>query len=254
MSTGGEIRADGGLDRRTLSDQVSTQLMGLIQGGELSPGDFLASEHQLAREFGVSRPVLREALRLVAARGFIEILNGRGAIVRSLAPDPLLAVFQDAVTRQRGSLVELMELGSGIERTRPGSPPSAAPTTRPSGWCAIAADMAEHLDEFDRYNELDLQLHLTIAAASHNAMIGHLMASLHETLRTAISEGFRHRQSPSVLRRTQRLHTTIVDAIGDRDAARARRAMQRHFDDAISAIRTREPIQIVRSSRGSAAP
>ena len=254
MSTGGEIRADGGLDRRTLSDQVSTQLMGLIQGGELSPGDFLASEHQLAREFGVSRPVLREALRLVAARGFIEILNGRGAIVRSLAPDPLLAVFQDAVTRQRGSLVELMELRSGIETHAAGLAAERRTDDEVERLVAIAADMAEHLDEFDRYNELDLQLHLTIAAASHNAMIGHLMASLHETLRTAISEGFRHRQSPSVLRRTQRLHTTIVDAIGDRDAARARRAMQRHFDDAISAIRTREPIQIVRSSRGSTAP
>ena len=239
------------LERRTLPQQVAARLTALIQSGSLTPGDFLASENQLSREFGVSRPVVREALRLVAAQGFVEVLNGRGAVVRSLAPDPLLAVFLDAVGRRRSSLVQLMELRNGIETHAAALAAERRTDDEAERLAVIARQMGCHLNDFDGYNELDFQLHLAVAAATHNAMIGHLMASLQETLRTSIREGFRHRQSPAVLRRTQRLHLAIVETIQSRSPLRARRAMQRHFDDAIAAIMTRPPAEIVRSRTGA---
>lgn len=233
--TGLELRA-AALDRRPLSEQVAGGLVELIQDGPLSPGEFLPSQHELCRRFGVSRPILREALSSLVARGFIDVQNGKGARILSRAPDPLVAVFRSSGRLDRDEIVQLMELRRGIEAQAAALAAGRRTDSQASRLQSLVALMRPSLFDVDRYNELDLELHLAIAAASQNAMIRHLMASLQETLRDTIREGFRHRQEGVYLRRTQQLHEDVVDAIVGGHAARARRAMERHFDDVIAAI------------------
>jgi GntR family transcriptional repressor for pyruvate dehydrogenase complex len=226
------------LDRRPLSEQVAARLVGVIQDGPLAPGQFLPSQRDLCRSFGVSRPVLREALTSLVARGFIEVQNGKGARIVSRAPDPLVAIFRGAGSVDRGAVVELMELRRGIESQAAALAAERRTDEQVARLRSLLAEMRPSLHEPDRYNELDLQLHLAIAAATQNSMISHLMASLQETLRDTIRAGFRHRQEGAYLRRTQQLHEDVVDAIAEHQAVRARRTMERHFDDVIRAIRT----------------
>ena len=224
------------LDRRRLPDQVATRLVGLIQDGVVAPGEFLPSQLELCRRFGVSRPVLREALRSLAARGFIDVQNGKGARILSRAPDPLMALFRGSGTFARDDIAQLMELRRGIESQAAALAAERRTEAQATRLRELVERMRPNLHEPDRYNELDLELHLVVAAASQNAMIRHLMASLQETLRDSIRAGFRHRQEGAYLRRTQQLHEDIIAAIVAREATRARRAMERHFDDVLRAI------------------
>jgi DNA-binding FadR family transcriptional regulator len=68
------------LSRETLSDQIAKQLLDYIVSEKLEPGSLLPSEIKLADDFGVSRSVVREALRSMAAQGTIEVLTGKGLL------------------------------------------------------------------------------------------------------------------------------------------------------------------------------
>jgi GntR family transcriptional repressor for pyruvate dehydrogenase complex len=226
------------LDRRSLADQVAEQLLDLIRRDGLVPGDVLPSQATLSARFGVSRPILREAMRALVGSGVIVVRNGKGAAVAPISRDPLLHFFQRALQFERDAVVQLMEMRKGIEVQ---AAALAAQRRRPEEAARmrrIADEMREHLRDPDRYNALDLRLHLAIVEATHNRMLEHLMASVRETLHDSIQAGFRHRQGDGFLQRTQDLHEDVVAAIEAGERERARAAMERHFDDAIEAILT----------------
>ena len=69
------------VQKRTLTQEAFDQLVTYIQDGELHPGDPLPSQHELARQLSVSRPVLREAMQRLEAAGLIEIRHGSGTYI-----------------------------------------------------------------------------------------------------------------------------------------------------------------------------
>src|SRR5512140_2333475 len=103
------------LSRGTLAEQVTDNLLSFIESQHLKPGDLLPSETSLAGSFGVSRPVIREALKNLEGKGVIEIINGKGALVRPIDSDPLRLFFQRAMQLERSSMLELMEIRKGME-------------------------------------------------------------------------------------------------------------------------------------------
>ena len=72
------------LSRQTLPEQVAENLIDFIASEGLKPGELLPSTAKLSESFGVSRPVVREGLRSLASLGIIEIVNGKGAIVKPI--------------------------------------------------------------------------------------------------------------------------------------------------------------------------
>jgi GntR family transcriptional repressor for pyruvate dehydrogenase complex len=231
------------LQRSSLADQVGARITDLIRKADLRPGEYLPSQGELCERFGVSRPILREAMKSLIGSGVIEVHNGRGAIVAPLNRDPLLGFFQRAVRYERNAVVELMEMRKGIEVQAAVLASERRSEEQVAGMQRILEQMGTCLHDPNRYNALDLELHLAIAEASANTMLLHLMASVRETLQNSIREGFRHRSSsPPRLSRTQSLHEELVTAIAEADPARTRTAMELHFDDAIEAIRTLPPV------------
>ena len=103
------------LSRGTLAEQVTDNLLAYIEAQHLKPGDLLPSETSLATSFGVSRPVIREALKSLEGKGIIEIVNGKGAIVKPIDSDPLRLFFQRAMQIERSTMLELMEVRKGLE-------------------------------------------------------------------------------------------------------------------------------------------
>ena len=72
------------IHRTRISDEVASQVKTLITEGKLKPGDRLPPERELIKQFGVSRPSLREALNSLVATGFLEVVQGNRTVVKSL--------------------------------------------------------------------------------------------------------------------------------------------------------------------------
>ena len=224
------------LRRETLSEQMASQLLDHIRSLDLQPGALLPSETRLSAEYGVSRQVVREALRSLQGRGVVTILNGRGAVVRPLNRESLSFTFSRAIQIDTRSLVELMEVRLGLEMqsaTLAARRRSAAELAQLAG---IVAAMRTHLrDEVD-YADLDLAFHLAIAGASHNAMLYHLVDSIREAARDAIRMGLRLQSAAEAepFERVQAGHEAILHEIDRRRPAAAARVMARHLGGATS--------------------
>ncbi len=76
------------LSRGTLGERAVASLARYIQDRDYQPGVVVPAEATLAAEFGVSRQVVREALRSLAGCGIVEIVNGKGAVVRPVHSEP----------------------------------------------------------------------------------------------------------------------------------------------------------------------
>jgi GntR family transcriptional repressor for pyruvate dehydrogenase complex len=226
----------GKLHRETLAEQAQSALLELIAQRGLQTGDVLPSEMTLAGEFGVSRQVIREALKALQGQGVIEILNGRGAVVRPVDSSALVVFFRRAIRLNQRTIIELIEVRKGIEIQ---SAILAAERRTPAELArlqGIVAQMGQHPGEPERYGELDLEFHLALASAAHNAMLFHLLSSLREVSRDTILAGLHHRHGSEQLARVQELHTLLLSAIERGNSEAAGRSMAVHFDEAILAL------------------
>ncbi len=224
------------LQRRTLADQVATHLLERIDRQSLLPGSLLPSEAQLAADFGVSRPVVREAMRALEATGVVAVANGKGAIVRPLSGDPLSGFFQHAARVRREAVVELLEVRKGIEIQSATLAAERRTAEEAAEMRQLVAEMRDALREPQSYTERDVALHLLIARASRNLMLYHLVESIREPLQESIREGLQRRVSDEQMERVQELHERLIDAVASGDAAQAGQAMADHFDEAVTAI------------------
>lgn len=229
------------LHRETLAEQARNALLDLIAQRGLREGDLLPSEMSLAGEFGVSRQVIREALKALQGQGVIEILNGRGAVVRPVDHSALVVFFQRAVHLNQRTIIELIEVRKGIEIQSAMLAAERRTAAELTGLQGLVERMDRCLGDVEQYSELDLELHLALAAATHNAMLFHLISSLREVSRDTILAGLRHRHGSAQLARVQQLHVLLLAAIERGDSAEAGRMMARHFDEAISALESSGP-------------
>lgn len=223
------------LNRMTLVEQVAEGLMQLIEANKLEPGDSLLSTTSLVSHFGVSRPVVREALKLLEAKGVIEVANGKKPTIKPISTEPLLVFFDRIVKIEHEALKEFMEVRQGLEIQ---SARLAAERRKPEHveqLKQIVQAMRQNLDDFEAFVELDVSVHLLIAEASHNTMLLRLIKSIRETLRTTVWEGYR-RRTKAQIEYTQQLHETIVAGIEEGDPEKAGEAMANHFKDAIFLI------------------
>ena len=221
------------LSRETLADQVVKSLTHYIVVENLQPGEGLPSETKLAEEFGVSRSVVREALRSMAAQGTIEVVSGKGAIVRPVDDKLLRIFFRQSLDIGRSTHTELMEIRKPLEVQ---SATLAALRRTPEEAEAIhtiTRAMGRQLDHLAAYTELDVKFHLFVAVAAHNQLLYHLISSIRHLLEDVVREGLQRRDRREQLERIQTVHETIAQAIERGDSAEASRFMATHFDEAM---------------------
>lgn len=230
--------------RQTLPEQIAQQLVEYIAHQDLAPGDLLPSTTKLSESFGVSRPVVREGLRSLASLGIIEIINGKGAVVKPLDDTLLQVFFNRAVQLRPRSIAELMEVRQPLEVQ---SARLAAQRRTPEELAkleTIVGAMAQNLNNLGQYANLDVDFHVTIAAATANTIIYFLIGSIREALKETVLAGLQSRRTEAELNRVQETHALIFDSIQGGDAGRAAEMMTLHFDEAISALnRVYDPAQ-----------
>lgn len=224
------------LDNTTLGDKASAALLEHIRSQQLKPGTALPSEAKLTELLGVSRPVVREALRNLRGLGVIEILNGRGAIVGELNRASLEVFFAHALQTTSNSVIELMELRMGLECEAAALAADRHDDADAAAMESLLAQMRAALGDAQRYAQLDASLHVAIARASGNTLYEHMVQSIRTALEDASLKGMQRRVNLEEIDAVQRMHEAIVATIVRRDGDGAFREMKQHMVMATRAL------------------
>lgn len=211
-------------ERPDMVGAVLHQLTEHIVAGNFGPDGVLPPEGELATSFGVSRTVIREAMRSLRAQGLVEVSQGRPP--RTKPPDPKAAIasLEILLRRNQASLLHLMEVRHPLE----------------SEIAALAAERANevHLRQLeltihelaaarslDQRIEADCKFHRCLAEATGNPVFVLLL----ETLTGFLHESRRKTLAYSGVEIALDNHRAIYQAVLSRDAAKARAAMQDHL-------------------------
>jgi len=214
-----------------LSAGIYERLFELIVAGEFPVNARLPSETELARRFGASRPVVREALARLRDDGLIVSRQGSGSYVKR-RPDQ--AVLQFVPVGSIADIQRCFEFRVGLE--------GAAAALAASRWedndlAGIRVAFGE-LEDCIRNGQLgvdaDEHFHRAIADATHNEYHRSVHASLqpHIAFGMTLTRNLSLRRTAERLRLVQDEHRAIMSAIEHRDSAGARAAMEGHIDNA----------------------
>ncbi len=230
-------RADNpGLQERAggearLSSAVYDQIFALIVSGEFPLNARLPAEAELARRFGASRPVIREALARLRDDGIIISRQGSGSYVRRRPDD---AVLHFLPVSSIADIQRCFEFRAGLEGA---AAALAAVRAEEDDLDEIRAalDALEHCIVTRQLGaEADERFHLAVAKATQN----HYHIAVQTSLQSHLSAGMTLSRNLSMLRSEARLrlvqeeHVAILEAIAARDSLRARAAMEIHINNA----------------------
>lgn len=216
-----------------LADSVSDAIAEALFDGRISPGEPLPPEGEIAKEFGVSKPIAREALRQLTAAGLIFTQQGKVARAKALNGEPLERIYGYAV---RSSLTHLREANEMRRVIETGIARLAAERRDQSGLDAMkqgVADMRASLLDPAGFTEADILFHVGLAMATGNSMIRVQMEGLRSVQRE-VSELFSRRanRTHADWNATIDRHQAIYDAVLAGDVDRAEQAIRDHFEAA----------------------
>lgn len=217
-------------------DDVIRGVRDLIRAEALRIGDRLPSETTLAERFDVSRPVVREAFRSLAALRVITMSAGRRAVVAELAAGPLAIMLDHAVSTRQFPLDQIYEMRSAIELR--GTDLAAARRTpeRETELRDLARQFEEARDDADRVIDLDFALHVLIARCSGNMVFERIVQSFGDMMRSTWGLYFALPEEARVGDDLVTLHIDLALAVADGDRDRAVAAMTAHFAEVVSAF------------------
>lgn len=215
--------------RRNLADVVFDGLVSSIKSGAYDENERLPTEQDLALEFQVSRPTIREALQRLRDQGLIYSRRGAGSFVRNAGLRQPLGFGQ---VESISDLSHCYEFRITLE---PEAAAAAAERHDDEGLAAIrnALDLMRDATDRERHREdADYAFHTAIAHAGKNPYFGTAM----EALKDHIAVGMRFhgqslRSAPHGLLTVYHEHKSIYEAIRGRDSALASDLMRRHLVD-----------------------
>jgi DNA-binding FadR family transcriptional regulator len=216
------------VDTRRLYRQIADQIAALIERGEYAAGARLPPERDLAKQLGVSRPSVREALIALEVEGYVEVRIGSGVYV--VGPPPASA--STPLSEDSGPF-ELIKARWLIEAE------CAALAARHATRAQVRT-MEDALDQMDADRErgtmplaADRLFHLRIAEASGNSALALVVKTLWDQRTGPLFLRLEHHfDTPALWSVAIREHREIVAAIARHDAAGARGAMRRHMHHA----------------------
>jgi GntR family transcriptional regulator, transcriptional repressor for pyruvate dehydrogenase complex len=222
-------------DNRALSEKIISQISDALIGGELKPGDRLPPERDLAEQFGVSRTVIRDAVKTLAGRGILQVKHGAGIFVATSEENMVgqLGALADVLPLQGAGLRDLFEVRKMMEASSAewaAQRRSAHHVERLKG---IVEDAYRHSEDLSALSERDAQFHVAIAEASQNLVLVRVMLTLLDLLATA------RRESLSIPGRAQlslKQHERVLEEIEARNPEAARKAMLDHLTSVETAI------------------
>jgi DNA-binding FadR family transcriptional regulator len=234
---------DTGPPVQKLYQQIARQITAAIVGGHYAPGDKLPSERELADDFGVSRPTIRDAMIALEFQGLVEARQGSGVYVSAAPQSPEYAAEPEV------SALELAEARRLFEGEACALAAALITDEQLALLDGLATDMAGNIASED-IERLEQEFHLAIARATGNAAIAAGVEDLW-TLR---------QQSPLVAATLRRArvesggdfvgeHRKIVAALRERDPKAARQAIHGHLTQLINDLLALAELDAVEQTR-----
>ncbi|HEX2035032.1 MAG TPA: FadR/GntR family transcriptional regulator [Chloroflexota bacterium] len=216
------------LSTRRLHSLVVDHLARQIVGGELAPGTALPIEPELARRFGVSRHVVREAIRMLTAKGLVAAKHGSGVWVQPPERwnylDPQV-VFERARSGRDPTLLHELLVARRVLEGEVAAMAAAGRTEEDLAALRTTLEgMAAATGTIDAYVRLDMRFHEQVLAAAHNRLLREALRPITEVIKSRVLNMDQRPVSP---KRSLPLHRAILEAIERSDPAGAREAMHR---------------------------
>lgn len=210
---------EGMFSRPALAVQIADALRDLILEGELKGGEKIR-EKELTEHFGVSRTPLREAMKILASEGLLELVPNRGAIISSPSREtlqdafPVLATLEGLAGEQAAARATDEEIAHIESLTR-------------------ALRRALEKDDRPGYFQINQDIHNCILAASRNETLLRTHATVAGTVHRA-----RYQANLEKSRWNAALdeHERIAKALSDRDGAEANRLLSAHMIAKLNAV------------------
>jgi DNA-binding GntR family transcriptional regulator len=201
------------IPRASLHEHVAQRLRQMLVENQIAPGAKL-NERELAEVLQVSRTPLREAIKMLAAEGLVELLPNRGAIAVSLRESDVLDTF---------------EVMAGLEAL---SGELAAQRITDAELAEIRATHFEMMAAYTRrdlsaYYRLNSQIHRAINAAAKNSVLTVTYNQVNARLQAL---RFRSNQDEAKWKQAMAEHDRMIDALGRRDAGAMRKVLGEHLD------------------------
>jgi GntR family transcriptional regulator, transcriptional repressor for pyruvate dehydrogenase complex len=231
----------------TLTERVTEQIKNIIVSGSLQLGDRLPPERELARQFGVSRTVIREAVRSLTAQGLLEVRAGSGSVISNPSAKVIaesMALFL-RVGRHDLDYRKILEVRRLLEVEIAGL---AAERHTPQDLALLADILEENVhigDDQDRWIQNDITFHAGLADATKNELFALMLDSMREIMVGVRRLGF---TIANASERTLRYHSAIYEEVKLGNAEGARAAMRAHLIEAESTMRQALVLQQAESS------
>jgi GntR family transcriptional repressor for pyruvate dehydrogenase complex len=225
-----------------LSDRVADLMLEEILSRGLRPGEALPSERELAEQYGVSRTVIREAVRSLAAKGLVSAQAGRGLCVAAVEADAVSASMNlylrgvDELPYER-----VHEVRMAIETEVAELAAQRAEPDEIEELAAISRRYKEVIHDVDAVSNADVEFHRHLALLTHNGLFVIMLDSIGDVLleirRATLG-------LPDDAQHGYEQHESILAAVRAHDPQAARDAMRRHLDDAFESWRQLGPVPL----------
>lgn len=212
------------IERRKTYELVAEQLTEQIGSRRLKPGDLLPPERELVGLYRVGRSSVREALRMLESRGLIES-RGNGTFSVASYRNPLDQSLDLLVAVAEADYGELFEMRRILEGESAALAASRRTREHLRRLKVALSGMEQGLDSEERFIDADLRFHLSIAEATRNRVLVHLMNAVRTLLLRSLASSYHIAGSPE---RAIGMHRLILDAIAAGEADDARRLMHEH--------------------------
>jgi len=224
------------LQRSQLYEQVAEKLQEMVLSESLVPGDRLPGERDLAKRLGISRTVLREAIRVLEGRGLLKVKPGCGTYVSAMtaqdAAAPLALMLK--LSHRPDLTSHLGEVRRMIEIEAAGLAAERAEQADITALEKTLITMGEMQNDAQAYTAQDLAFHMRIAEATHNQVLPMLLTPIADYMSGLILLSLQPSEAPLV---GLAHHGRIVERIKSSDVSGARQAMREHLDAAEQLVR-----------------
>ena len=211
-------------------------IAGIIRDNDLKPGDRLPAEASLSASLQVSRTVVREALRSLAALRLIELGAGKRAAVAAIDDGAMALMFEHGVVTEQIDIRQIYDVRRTIEART--ATLAALRRTEAEAQAILhhAKAMQAHFADPAAVMEHDLAFHLAIAKASRNPLFALILGAFRSIMRRTWPIGWKSRDDDAARQAMNALHVELAEAILAGDPRGAARLMERHFDESIKTL------------------
>jgi GntR family transcriptional regulator, transcriptional repressor for pyruvate dehydrogenase complex len=231
-----------------MAEQVVIQVREMIRGGQLTPGDRLPPERELAKRLGISRASLRQGLRFLAAIGVLTSRHGSGTYIADGPPALDSEPLQMLAELHRFTPDEMFEARKLLEVGLAGLAARNATDEHLATMAEEIAEMYSKLEDPQEYLVHDIRFHRAVAAASGNQILAALMnmvsTAMYERRRATVERA-------RDLKESAELHRRIYRLIRARKPDEAGAAMNEHLNLAQQAFESEESSDSTHESRSS---